>query len=53
MMNIKDQNIKEQLKGFDAVWRRVNSSKKNPHRSAEECGLKLLGKKDCKKPPRK
>ena len=49
MININEQQIKEQLSKFDSVWRRVNSSK-NLKDSADQHGVKLMPKKNCRKP---
>lgn len=43
-----NRKINQQLKGFEAVWRRVSSSK-NAKQAAEEAGVKLMPKKNCNK----
>ena len=48
MIIINDMKLQQQLKGFESVWRRVSSSK-NAKRTAEETGVKLMPKKDCRK----
>lgn len=43
-----NRKINQQLKGFEAVWRRVSGSK-NARHTAEDCGVKLMPKKNCNK----
>lgn len=48
MININEQKIKDQLKNFDSVWRRVSSGK-SISAAAEERGVKLMPQKNCRK----
>ena len=48
MINIKDQEIKQRLSGFEEVWQRVSNSK-SISQAAQKCNVKLMPKKNCRK----
>ena len=52
MERISDREWSRRLRGFETVWKRVGAAKA-PEVTAEQCGVKLMPRRNCRCRPRR